>query len=387
MVQVDAMNKQTVDSAGLCSSPMDIVILGLSITSSWGNGHATTYRALMRALDSRGHRVLFLERDMPWYASNHDLRQPPYGHTELYTDLAELKRRFSQAVATADLVIVGSYVPDGVAVGEWVTTCAQGITAFYDIDTPVTWEKLARHEEDYLTPSLIARYSIYLSFSGGPVLNKLEQMYGAALARPLYCSVDPALYYPEPTEMQWDLGYMGTYSPDRQQGVEEFLVSPALRQSRSRFVVAGPNYPTTVQWPPNVERIEHLPPNRHRAFYNAQRFTLNLTRADMVRLGYSPSVRLFEAAACGTPIISDEWPGLDSYFAFGTEILVTRSTDNILRYLNDISETDRRALGERARAVILAYHTAERRAQELEAYVQECHTIAHAGNQQKVISR
>lgn len=387
MVQAEPTKQPGHEITERCASPMDIVMLGLSITSSWGNGHATTYRALMRALDRRGHRVLFLERDVPWYAANRDLPQPPYGQTELYTDLTDLQRRFSQTIATADLVMVGSYVPDGVAVGEWVTGHAQGITAFYDIDTPVTWRKLANQEAEYLIPSLIPRYNLYLSFSGGPILEKLEQEYGAALARPLYCSVDPDLYYPEPTEQTWDLGYMGTYSADRQQRVEQFILASALGQPRSHFVVAGPLYPATIQWPPNVERIEHLSPHQHRAFYNAQRFTLNLTRTDMVHLGYSPSVRLFEAAACGTPIISDEWPGLDSYFAFGTEILVAHRTEDILRYLIDITETDRRVMGDRARTAVLAHHTAERRAQELEAYVQECAALDHTDNRQKVKSR
>lgn len=380
------MNKETLDSPNLPASALDIVILGLSITSSWGNGHATTYRALVRALDQRGHDVLFLERDVPWYAGNRDLPQPPYGHTELYKDLADLKQRFCHAVANADLVIVGSYVPEGVAVGEWVTAIATGVTAFYDIDTPVTLAKLDRGDTEYLAPTLIPHYTMYLSFTGGPLLERLEQVYGAALARPLYCSVDPSLYYPETSEFQWVLGYMGTYSPDRQPGLEELLLAPALRQLRSRFIVAGPNYPPTVQWPPNIERIEHLPPDRHRTFYNAQRFTLNLTRADMVRAGYSPSVRLFEAAACGTPIISDYWQGLESYFALGTEILVARSADDVLHYLNEIPEAERQAIGARARAVVLAKHTSERRAQQLEAYVQECHTLAHGWHQQKVKS-
>jgi spore maturation protein CgeB len=178
------------------------VILGLSITSSWGNGHATTYRALVRALVERGHRVLFLERETPWYAAHRDFPQPPFGATALYEDLAELKRRYFSAISEADLVIVGSYVPEGVAVGEWVTAVANGVTAFYDIDTPVTLAKLDRGDNEYLTPSLIPRYDLYLSFTGGPVLERLERMYGAAQARPLYCSVDPQLYYPEKQKLQ-----------------------------------------------------------------------------------------------------------------------------------------------------------------------------------------
>ena len=352
-------------------APLRIVIAGLSITSSWGNGHATTYRGLVRELTARGHDVLFLERDVPWYADNRDLPRPPYGRTELYATVADLKRRFAGDVREADLVIVGSYVPDGVAVGEWVTATAQGATAFYDIDTPVTLAKLARGDTEYVSPALVGRYGMYLSFTGGPTLERIERRYGSPMARPLYCSVDPALYHPEERALRWDLGYMGTYSADRQRPLEALMLEPARRWPRGRFVVAGPQYPHEVRWPPNVTRTEHLPPVEHRAFYNAQRFTLNVTRADMVAAGYSPSVRLFEAAACGTPNVSDWWDGLDTILAPGDEILVARSADDTLAYLRDLPDDERRAVGRRARARVLAEHTAAHRAAELEAYAME----------------
>jgi spore maturation protein CgeB len=347
---------------------LDIVILGLSITSSWGNGHATTFRGLVRELVARGHDVLFLERDVPWYAANRDLPRLRRGRLALYSSLEELRDRFAREVRDADLVVVGSFVPDGSAVGEWVTATARGVSAFYDIDTPVTLAKLGRGETEYLTPGLIPRYQLYLSFTGGPTLLKLEREYGAPRARALYCSADPELYRPEPCEPRWDLGYLGTYSPDRQAPLDRLLVEPARRWREGRFVVAGPQYPGTIAWPSNVGRIEHLPPGEHRAFYNAQRFTMNITRADMVRAGYSPSVRLFEAAACACPIISDEWAGLDTLFRPGEEILIARSPADTLRSLREIPEAKRRAIGERARARVLAAHTAAHRAAELEGH-------------------
>lgn len=350
---------------------LNIVILGLSITSSWGNGHATTYRGLVRELSARGHDVLFLERDVPWYADNRDLPHPPYGKTRLYSSLKELKERFTTRVRKADLCIVGSYVPEGVAVGEWVTSTAPGVTAFYDIDTPVTLAKLERGESDYLSPELIPRYDMYLSFTGGPTLRRIERQYGSAMARPLYCSVDPELYYPERREKKWDLGYMGTYSKDRQPPLELLMIEAARRWPQARMVVAGPQYPATINWPKNIKRIEHLPPVQHRAFYNEQRFTMNITRADMIEAGYSPSVRLFEAAACAAPVISDYWEGLDTFFKIGREILVAFSPADTLRILRETPEDERLAIGERARARVLAEHTATHRAAELEGYVLE----------------
>ena len=350
--------------------PLSIVVLGLSVTSSWGNGHATTYRALLRALAARGHGILFLERDVPWYAAQRDLPEPPFCRLRLYRSVEELFDGYAEAVAAADLTVVGSYVPDGVAVGEWVTATARGVTAFYDIDTPVTLAKLARADYEYLHPRLIPKFDLYLSFTGGPVLERLQREYGSPAARPLYCAVDPEQYYPEerPVEVEYDFGYMGTYSDDRQPGLETRLLEPARRWPQGRFVVAGPQYPKSIVWPENVRRIEHLPPAEHRAFYNTQRFTLNLTRADMVAAGYAPSVRLFEAAACTTPIISDAWPGLETLFTIGEEILLADNSEAVLAYLKNLPEDERRALGERARQRVLREHTAAHRAVELEAH-------------------
>jgi len=353
------------------SKPLDIVILGLSITSSWGNGHATTFRALVRALSARGHNVCFLERDVPWYAEHRDMPNPPYGLTQLYKSVAELKRRFEQKVMNADLCIVGSYVPDGVTIGDWVLRTGRGVKAFYDIDTPVTLAKLAAGDTEYVTARQIRHYDLYLSFAGGPVLRKIEKEFGSPLARALYCSVDPKLYFPEERTPKWDLGYMGTYSEDRQPSLDRLLVEPARWSPELKAVVAGPMYPKELSWPANVERIEHLPPASHRRFYNSQRFTLNLTRADMRNAGYSPSVRIFEAAACGTPIISDYWQGLETFFELETEILTATSAQDVLTYLNNISPEDRRALGARARRRVLANHTSEQRVLELESYVAE----------------
>jgi len=351
---------------------MNIVILGLSITSSWGNGHATTYRALVRGLASRGHDVLFLERDAPWYADNRDLPQPPYCRTQIYDRVEALGEAAADQIAAADLVIVGSYVPEGIAVADAVLRTARGCTAFYDIDTPVTLASLQRNATEYLERRQIPGFDLYLSFTGGPTLDRLVSEFGARRARALYCSVDPDLYLEDPsTSRDRDLGYLGTYSPDRQPTLSRLLLEPATAWPQGRFVIAGPQYPASMPSLPNVERITHLPPADHRAFYNRLRFTLNVTRRDMVEAGYSPSVRLFEAAACGTPIISDEWPGLESVLVPGREILVARNAAEVLDYLRELPEDARAALGRRAKDRVLQAHTAVHRAMELEQYVQE----------------
>jgi spore maturation protein CgeB len=332
-----------------------IVFLGLSITSSWGNGHATNYRAFVRALRERGHDVTFLERDMPWYARQRDA--PDAG--VLYGSVRELHGR----VRDADLVVVGSYVPEGIAVAELVLDEARGTVAFYDIDTPVTLAKLRAGDDEYLVPHLVPRFDLYLSFTGGPVLRELESVWGARRAVAFHCLVDEHAYRPVEAERRWLLGYLGTYSADRQQALERLLLEPARALPEERFVVAGPQYPEEIDWPENVERIEHLPPSQHPRFYCAQAFTLSVTRADMLRSGWSPSVRLFEAGACGVPVITDPWPGVETLFSPGTDILVAGDVRTILR---ETGEDERRRLGERLRERVLSAHTAGHRAEQLE---------------------
>jgi spore maturation protein CgeB len=348
---------------------MRIVICGLSITSSWGNGHATTYRALIKGLCHRGHEILFLERDKPWYASNRDLPTPPFGTTRLYDSIDDLNYRFRTAVRDADLVMLGSFVPDGVTVAEWILENARGVTSFYDIDTPVTLGKLRSGDREYLAPELIPEFDLYFSFTGGPTLRLLERQFGARHAVPLYCSVDPDAYFPEHGIRRWEIGYLGTYSDDRQRNLQDLMLTPAEREPEKRFVVAGSLYPDDLTWPANVERIEHLPGSAHRGFYNAQKFTLNVTRRQMIECGYSPSVRLFEAAACGVPIISDYWTGIEELLEPGREILIARTPEDSMRYLKTITDEEARRIGERGRLRILAEHTASARSLQLEDYL------------------
>ncbi len=349
---------------------LNVVVFGLSVTSSWGNGHATTYRALIEALAQRGHRVTFLERDVPWYRSHRDLAKPASWSVKLYQSLPEIPRRFGRLVTEADLVIVGSYVPDGIAISEWVTSQARGVAAFYDIDTPVTLAGLERGL-DYLSAPMIPRFDLYLSFSGGPVPRMIEQSYGSPMARALYCSADIALHCPQQAEPEWSLGYLGTFSQDRQPVLEQLLLAPAQALPDQRFVIAGAQYPEHITWPSNIERIEHLPPSQHAQFYARQRFTLNATRADMRALGFSPSVRLFEAAACGTPVITDRWSGIETIFTPIEEILLVSGARDVVQILRDMPETQRRAIAARARKRVLADHTPRHRARQLEDYYLE----------------
>jgi spore maturation protein CgeB len=343
-----------------------VVVLGLSLSSSWGNGHATTFRALLKAFAARGHDILFLERDVPWYRNNRDIADPDYCRLELYDSVEELAH-WRGEIREADAVIIGSYVPDGVQVARYVQRTARGVTAFYDIDTPVTLAKLERGDMEYLSPEVIPGYDLYLSFTGGPTLHRIEHHYGAPAARALYCSVDPDFYSPVDVPKRWDLTYLGTYSDDRQPTLEKLLIEPARRLPHLKFCVAGPQYPESIDWPANVERIEHLPPAGHPEFFAASRSTLNVTRADMIAAGWTPSVRLFEAAACATPVISDTWSGIDELFEPAREIILAQGSADVIERL--ASTDDVAGIGRAARSRILAAHTSAHRAAELEHYI------------------
>ena len=349
----------------------EIIFIGLSITSSWGNSHACTYRSLIRGLHLRGHRVVFLEHDQPWYASNRDAPILPYCHSRLYADVDELRSRYTSRIRAAAAVIVGSYVHDGRRVCDWVLDSAEGVKAFYDIDTPVTLAKLKDDRCDYLRASQVPAFDLMLSFTGGPTLQRLETEFGARCAKPLYGSVDVDHHRPAALKRDIDLGYLGTYSGDRQPVLEELLNEPARRLPRRRFAVVGLQYPAQLSWPRNVQRVDHIALDSHASFYSRQRFTLNVTRADMRRAGYSPSVRLFEAAACGTPIISDDWVGLADVLEPDKEVLLARSADDVTSYLTDVSDEQAQRIANAARQRICDEHSSEHRAAELESYLQD----------------
>jgi spore maturation protein CgeB len=350
---------------------MKIVICGLSITSSWGNGHATTYRALTRALRARGHEIVFFEKDVEWYASNRDMPEPPFCRVHLYERWQDISNLLRRELAAADVAMVGSFFPDGIQAIDLVLESTSGVKAFYDIDTPITISKLGQGDTAYLRRDQIPGFNVYFSFTGGSMLCELQSRFGARHAAPLYCSFDPDRYRvcePDP-RYRSDLSYMGTYAPDRQKKLDELFCEPAIAMPWKEFLLAGPQYPAQMAWPDNVRRIVHLEPEFHPYFYSSSLFTLNLTRDEMVKAGYSPSVRIFEAAGCGTAIISDAWPGIETFFKFNEEILLASSSDDVISFLK-MDEGEAKKIGRRAQERVLAEHSAARRAIEFERIVE-----------------
>lgn len=347
----------------------EIIFIGLSITSSWRNSHASTYRSLIGGLHRRGHKVLFLERDQPRYASNRDAPILPYCQSRLYVDLDELRARFTPRIRAAAAVIVGSCVDDGRRVCDWVLDHAAGVKAFYDIDSPTTLARLPDDHCKYLSASQVPGFDVMLSFAGGPVLQRWVGEFGARCARALYCSVDVDQSPASGLRRDVDLGYLGNYRDDRQQALEQLLNEPARRLPKQRFAVVGSQYPSQRVWPKNVQHIDHLAPGSHAQFYGRQRFTLSLTRSAVREVGYSPGVRLFDAAACGTPIICDDWAGLSEVLEPDEEILLARSADEVTHHLENVSDERARRIADAARERICAEHSSARRAEQFESYV------------------
>jgi spore maturation protein CgeB len=346
---------------------MRLVIFGLTVSSSWGNGHATHWRGIVRALAERGHQVTFFERDVPYYAAHRDLEQLPYADLVLYRDWPEVLPIATRSVRNADASIVTSYCPDAQTISDLMSH-APGVRVFYDMDTPVTLERLARGEPvEYVPADGLRIFDLVLSFTGGQSLVALRDQLGARAVAPLYGTIDPDQYIPgrRRPEFTAKLSHLGTYSADREHQLSRFLLDVARRRPEERFLLAGPKYPPEFSWLSNLYYMEHVSPTHHPDFYASSDFTLNITRGAMAKMGFCPQGRLFEAAACEAVVISDRWEGLDQFFDIGDEIACASTTDEVLDALA-MDSTHRQRMGRAARARVLAQHTAMHRAQTLE---------------------
>jgi spore maturation protein CgeB len=347
---------------------MKLVIFGLTVSSSWGNGHATLWRGLISALVSAGHRVVFFEQDLPFYAPHRDLTGlPPGGKLVLYRSWEEVLPQARAELRDADVGMVTSYCPDGVAASRLVVDSRVPIRCFYDMDTPITLERAQRGEPvEYIDPEGLGGFDLVLSFTGGRALEALRTVLGARRVAPLYGSVDPTVHYPVPprSSFRGELSYLGTYAANRQAALERLFLEPARRLPHRRFIIGGAQYPADFAWTPNLFFVQHLPPVDHPAFYCSSALTLNVTRGPMAELGYCPSGRLFEAAACGIPVLSDDWEGLGTFFRIGEELLVARTTEEAIEALERSPEELAR-IGRAARERALGEHTATHRARQL----------------------
>jgi spore maturation protein CgeB len=347
---------------------MKLVIFGLSVSSSWGNGHATLWRGLCASLARRGHQVVFFERDVPYYAATRDIFELPNGKLILYRSWQETIAAALQHLSDCDVAMVTSYCPDAIAATELVLNSRASVRCFYDLDSPVTIDSLERGlPVDYIGGSGLRHFDLVLSYAGGEVLNQMKSRLGAQVVATLFGSADPELHHPETPDDRYraDLSYLGTRAVDRDQALRALFFEPAKQFPQRRFMIGGAMYDGSFPWQPNVNLVSHVPCEAHAAFYCSAKLNLNITRRPMAENGYCPSGRLFEAAACGAAILSDNWAGLNTFFEPGREILVANGTEDAIAAL-ERSPEELAKIGRRARERTLQEHTADVRAREFE---------------------
>ncbi|HEX8789303.1 MAG TPA: glycosyltransferase [Polyangiaceae bacterium] len=352
---------------------MRFVVFGFTVTASWCNGHATLWRALCRALSAMGHQVVFFERDAPSHAAHRDEPAPAGCDLHLYASWKDVLPAARRETARADAAIVTSYCPDAIAATDLVLAACLGTSVFYDLDTAVTLDGVEpRARAEYLPPSGLGAFDLVVSHTGGHALDALRERLGARRVAPLYACADPRVHKPAPLEARFasDLSYLGTYSADRRGAIDALFVEPARRRPRDRFVLGGAMYPEDFPRPTNLLLVPHVPPAEHPAFFSSAGLSLNVTRRAMARWGWCPPARLFEAAACGAPQVTDAWEGLEAFFEPGAEVLVAKSADDVLAALSR-TRAEMQQLARRARERTLDEHTADARARTLVDLVTE----------------
>lgn len=352
---------------------MNIVIFGLSISSSWGNGHATIWRGLIRELIAKKHTVTFFEKNVPYYAQNRDFYGMAGLNLILYDCWSEIELNAATLLNFADIGIVTSYCPDALVASDLILAREVPLHIFYDLDAAVTVKNFETGKQPfYIGKRLFKDYDFVLSYTGGEVLNKIKSQLGAAEVFPLYGCVDPIIH--KPVQMSEDysgvLSYLGTYAVDRQNALMTLFIETAKRNPQNRFVLGGAQYPGDIKWPHNVHFVTHVPPGEHSEFYCSSQFTLNITRKDMAEMGFSPSGRIFEAAACGVPVLSDLWPGVEEFFTPGEEIIIVKDTDEVINALR-MPERERIRIAQNAYQKVLKQHTALQRVEQLECIIKE----------------
>lgn len=356
---------------------LHIVIFGLTVSSSWGNGHATLWRGLLHAMSRRRYRVTFYERDVSYYSTTRDGWQPPPGVTlRFYGSLSDIRTEAMLTLDSADIGLVTSYCPNGPEVARLVLDSRAALRVFYDLDTPVTLDMLGKGAPvEYLPEDGLSAFDLVLSYTGGRAIDELQDRLGARVVAPLYGWVDPQTHtrVSPREEFRSCLSYLGTYAADRQTMLEELFVTPARQLSDQRFLIGGAQYPEAFPWSNNIFFVRHMPPVLHPAFFSSSRATLNVTRKAMASYGFCPSGRIFEAAACATPLISDSWAGLDNFLTPGVEILTASAHEDVLEALS-LCDYELERIGLAARERVISHHTAEHRLAEFESICQRVAT-------------
>jgi len=352
---------------------LKITIFGLTVSSTWGNGHATFYRAILRALARLGHSVTFYERDQSQFARHRDLPESEEFGVRLYARWDAVRHAAVEEAKHSDVVLLGSHVPEGARIADAILALREPLRVFYEWDTPGTLERLTYGGLEYLRALQLPDFDLILSRTGGSSLSALEMDYGARMALPLFPCVDPEQFFrlPARPQLRCELSYVDGYSLEKQVQLESMVIAAAKQRPSWKFLLAGPPRPAGLAWPKrgqggskfpkNVRRVESMTREDRPALYSSSRLTLNLSGKAAAEWGFCPSSQLFEAAACGTPLLTTGFAGLESFFEPGVELLVAADAVDVIAGM-ERSDASLASMARRAHERTLDEHTGYHRA-------------------------
>ncbi len=353
---------------------MRIAFYGSSLVSAYWNGAATYYRGMLSELARHGHAITFYEPDAYDRQANRDIEPPDYARVVVYPATPEAAGGVISQASEADVVVKAS----GVGVFDDLLVTAlpaaarpDAVRIFWDVDAPATLAEM-RGAPDHPVRAMLPRYDAVLTYGGGPPVIAAYEAMGASRCVPVYNALDPTTHFctaPAP-RFACDLVFLGNRLPDREARVEQFFLEPAAATPDRAFLLGGSGWGDKPM-PGNVRRLGHVGTGDHNALNSTARAALNISRASMADMGYSPATRVFEAAGAGCCLITDAWTGIELFLKPDFEILVARDGRDVAAHMADLTPARARTIGEAGRARVLAEHTYARRGLQVDALLRD----------------
>ncbi|CUH13313.1 hypothetical protein JSE7799_00244 [Jannaschia seosinensis] len=358
---------------------MKIAFYGSSLVSSYWNGAATYYRGILGALAKLGHEVTFYEPDVLDRQKNRDIDPPDWCRSVVYDGTEAALRRAAAEVAEADVVVKTSgvgFMDDTLLEAVFAAASPGALRIWWDVDAPATLSEIEPQPDHPIRRALQRDVDLVLTYGGGPPVTQAYERLGPAPCVPIYNAVDPATHHPVAPDPRFDadLALLANRLPDREARIDDFFLSVAERLPDRRFLLGGAGWDDKAV-ADNVRLLGHVPTRDHNALNCTALAVLNVNRASMAQTGWSPATRIFEAAGAGACLITDAWPGIDMFLETGKEILVARDGRDMEEILSGLTRPRAAEIGQRALSRVLAEHTYEKRALELDAVLVE--RLAH----------
>lgn len=349
---------------------MKIAFYGSSLVSSYWNGAATYYRGMLRDLAARGYDITFYEPDAYERQSHRDIDPPEWAKVVVYEASETAARQVIAEAAQAEVVVKASGVgvfDDLLLDGVIDAARPDALKIFWDVDAAATLEELRLAGPQHPTRRRLGDLDLVLTYGGGPPVIAAYEALGAPRCIPIYNALDPTTHHPVPPQARFegDLNFLANRLPDRERRVEAFFLRAAELSPDRRFLLGGSGWDDKPT-PANVRRIGHVGTADHNAFNTSSLAVLNVARDSMAEIGFSPATRVFEAAGAGACLITDAWEGIELFLKPDEEVLVARDGQDVADHLRALDPARARAIGEAARARILAEHTYERRGAEVD---------------------